>query len=118
MANKYNLPYLLLRPKEPVFLVKGEGDGVVFNVPSNLLTDRYTDIGMVTGTMSDESDQIQVNGKIKLPNISEIKLKREANFSLWIPMHQKYANQLTEIFMSESLIESWCIFFKSGISRC
>lgn len=106
MADKHNLPLLLCRPKEPCFMLKGEGDGVLFDIPTNLLTDRYKDIASDVRVRSENSEHIRVNGKIKLPNISKLlKLGREASFSLWFPEHQEYANILTEIFMSKEKVE-------------
>lgn len=101
MADKNYLPFLLLRPKEPVFMVKGEGDGVIFKVPSNLLADRYKDVGTVIGNFSDKSDHIFVNGNIKLPDLSKLTLGRESSFTTGLIVHQRYVNVLADIFMSK-----------------
>lgn len=102
MADKNNLPLLLCRPKEPCFMVKGEGDGALFDVPMNFLTDRYKDIVDDIRARSGKSDRIPVSDKYPLPDLKDIsKLGRERGFSVWIPLHKNYAGKLISIFMSK-----------------
>lgn len=101
MATKENILLLFDRPTEPIFTKKGER-GVVFDVPSNYLTDRYQSIGNEIQTRFGEgSEHIRVNN-VKVPDLRNImKLDRDDNFSLWVPAHRNYATQLIDIFMGE-----------------
>lgn len=102
MADKNNLLRLFDRPREPVFVPKGEGDGVLFDVPSNFLTDRYKDIGSEISTRFGSSERVRVNGNVRLPDLKNItKLGRDENFSLWIPAHRACAMALVDILMGE-----------------
>lgn len=105
MANKNNLLLLFERPTEPVFLKKGK-NGVVFDVPSNFLTDRYKVIGNEIQTRFGEgSERIRVNN-VQLPNLTNImKLDRDEPFSVWVPAHRNYASQLIDIFMGAKNVD-------------
>lgn len=101
MATKNNILLLMERPGEPVFTKKG-ADSVVFDVPSNFLTERYKTIGNEIQTRFGEgSDRIRVSN-VQPPNLNNVmKLSRDENFSIWIPAHRKYASELVDIFMGE-----------------
>lgn len=101
MASKKNILLLLDRPTEPIFMQKGSR-GVVFDVPSNFLTDRYKSIGNeVQNRFGEGSERVRV-GNVTMPNLSNImKLDRGDNFSMWIPAHRTYSTQLIDIFMGE-----------------
>lgn len=119
MANKQNLLLLFERKLEPVgfafpksvfvilnssfiqkvFMEKGPNDAV-FEVPNNLLSDRYkgTQINTRFGTPGGEKIPVRVN--ITMPNLKvPMSLGRQENFSLFIPRHRDIATHLINIFM-------------------
>ncbi|XP_030746161.1 phenoloxidase 1-like [Sitophilus oryzae] len=100
MADKKDLLLLFDRPKEPVFMPKGDGKKV-FSVPVEYLNDKYKPIGaQVTNRFGDQaSEQIPVS-KISIPSLGEIlELARDENFSLFIPKHRRIAGRLIDIFL-------------------
>ncbi|KAF7269758.1 hypothetical protein GWI33_017214 [Rhynchophorus ferrugineus] len=100
MTDKKNLLLLFDRPKEPVFMPKGD-EKKVFDVPISYLSDKYKPIGsQVTARFGEEaSEQIKVK-QISMPPLGEIvDLKRDDNFSVFIPKHRRIAGKLTNIFL-------------------
>lgn len=100
MANKRNLLLLFERKLEPVFMEKGPNNAV-FDVPNNLLSDRYKSKPSITDRFGEAGgERIPVKSNISIPNITKIMaLKRDENFSLFIPRHRDLAAQLVHIFI-------------------
>lgn len=103
MANKRNLLLLMDRPLEPVFLEKGKNN-VKFDVPSNLLSDRYKgrpDVTVIQDRFGDTpSERIAVTANVSIPNLSiAMSLGRDEPFSLFIPRHKTIAANLIDIFL-------------------
>ncbi|XP_076265515.1 phenoloxidase 1-like [Rhynchophorus ferrugineus] len=99
-TDKKNLLLLFDRPKEPVFMPKGD-EKKAFEVPADYLSDKYKNIGsQVTSRFGEEaSSQIKVS-RISIPPLGEIlELARSANFSLFIPKHRRIAGKLIDIFL-------------------
>lgn len=100
MATKEHLLLMYDRPLEPVFAHKGEKKSV-FNVPPDFLTERYKTIGVSLSNrfQQDAGETIDVN-EISPPNLSIIlELKRDENFSLFIPKHRRASTALINLFM-------------------
>lgn len=102
MANKNNLLLLFERPKEPVFMEKGDVS-TVFDVPDNFLTERYRPIGNeVQGRFSTKAEKRIPVRNITMPDISiPLQIGRQDQFSLFIPKHRKIAGRLIDIFMGK-----------------
>lgn len=100
MANKQNLLLLLDRPLEPVFMEKGPNK-VKFDVPSNLLSERYRGIPEVQERFGENAvDRIAVRSNISIPNLKvPMSLDRKEQFSLLIPRHRRIAGHLINVFM-------------------
>lgn len=100
MANKRNLLLLFERKLEPVFMEKGPNNAV-FDVPNNLLSDRYKGKPTIKDRFGEPGgERIPVRSNISMPNIKNIMaLGRDENFSLFIPRHRDLAAQLVHIFM-------------------
>lgn len=104
MSSKKDLLLLFDRPKEPVFIAKGDEEAV-FMVPENYLESRFKPIGtqLVSRFGEKAKKQISVNN-IAVPDISEVmELTRYENFSLFIPKHRTVAGRLIDIFMGKSI---------------
>lgn len=126
MSNKKDLLLLFDRPKEPVFIAKGD-DRAAFQVPENFLVSwifywitlkhtqlhnmidwifqesRFKPIGVQLFNRfgSEAQRQISVND-IAIPDITEVsELTRFENFSLFIPKHRRIAGRLIEIFIGK-----------------
>lgn len=103
MANKRNLLLLFERPQEPVFMEKGSKSSV-FDVPDNFLTDRYRGIGAELQNRFGETagERIPVSN-ISIPNLKVPEsLKRDEQFSLFIPKHRRIAGHLINIFVGKN----------------
>jgi tyrosinase len=100
MSDVKNLLLLLEHPQEPVFVPKGS-KGTVFDVPSEYLSDKYRPLGQaVTSRFGASTGEVIRVKKISTPPIDDIlELKRDENFSLFLPKHRQLAGRLTEIFM-------------------
>lgn len=95
------------RPTEPIFMPKGDNNSVAFDVPPELLDQRITaDVGLVNRLGATEADEhVQVR-TIALPDLSIPQLvKREQNFSLFIPLHRRAAGRLIEILMGMRTVD-------------
>lgn len=99
-ADKKNLLLLLDRPLEPVFMEKGPNNAK-FDVPSQLLTDRYKANPEVQERFGENaSERIPVRANISIPNLRvPMSLNRKEQFSLMIPRHRRIAGVLVDIFM-------------------
>lgn len=85
-------------------------EGAVFDVPDNFLTDRYRTIGNEVQSRFGEGNERVTVRNTKLPDLTEVlKLKRDENFSLWVPAHRKYSGLLIDILMGENLVSGNCI---------
>lgn len=100
MANKKNLLLLFERKLEPVFMEKG-ANNAIFDVPNNLLSDRYKNNPGISDRFGEPGgERIPVKSNISIPNLTKIMaLKRDENFSLFIPRHRDMAAQLVHIFI-------------------
>ncbi|GJQ85376.1 PPO1 [Trypoxylus dichotomus] len=100
MADKRNLLLLFDRPLETVIVPKGPNQQA-FDVPVDLLSDRYKAIGVeVSNRFSPETKSKIAVKKITPPPLGEIlDLSRHANFSLFIPKHRRIAGRLINIFL-------------------
>lgn len=100
MADKNNLLLLFERPNEPIFTPKGK-DNAVFEVPESFLTEKYQPIGTEIQSRFGEDAGV----RIPVQNITQpdlripMKLGRQENFSLFIPLHRKLAARMIDIFM-------------------
>ncbi|GLV34925.1 Prophenoloxidase 2 [Carabus blaptoides fortunei] len=104
-GNK-DLLLLLERPKEPVFLAKGNQQAV-FDVPSNFLENRFKPIGvqLVNRFGEQATDRIPVN-EIQIPDISvALQITRFENFSVFVPKHRRAAGRLIEVFMGMKSVD-------------
>jgi tyrosinase len=101
-----NLLFLFDRPNEPIFMPKGK-EKAVFHFPEKYFTENYEKIGMNLRErfIADNGMKIDIQ-ETEMPDISEcMKLSRQQNFSLFMPMHQKIASKLTEIFINAKNID-------------
>lgn len=100
MANKRNLLLLFERKLEPVFTEKGPNNAV-FDVPDNLLTDRYKGNPAIQDRFGENAgERISVRGNITIPNLKvPMSLGRDDEFSLFIPRHRTIASHLIDIFI-------------------
>ncbi|KAF7269759.1 hypothetical protein GWI33_017215 [Rhynchophorus ferrugineus] len=99
MTDKKNLLLLFDRPKEPVFMPKG--DNVVFSIPESFLPDKYKGLGLLVMPRfgNEAKEEIGIR-EISVPPLGDIlDLKRDENFSLFIPKHRRIAAKLTSIFL-------------------
>lgn len=99
-ANKHNLLLLFDRPTEPVFLPKGKNNAK-FDVPSNLLSDRYSGSPDIQERFGEEANErIPVSSNISIPNLKvPMSLGRDEQFTLLIPRHRRIAAHLVNIFL-------------------
>ncbi|CAG9826092.1 unnamed protein product [Diabrotica balteata] len=105
LTAKEALLLLFDRPREPIDLPKGP-DGVIFKVPKEYLREEYQHIkrepektvttrSEFVGEVSDISVPL-----ITLPSLGEITdLRRDENFSLFIPKHRRLAGLLIQLFI-------------------
>ncbi|XP_050510955.1 phenoloxidase 1-like [Diabrotica virgifera virgifera] len=100
-SAKNNVVKLFDRPKELVIMPKGN-DQTVFDVPSDYIPDQYKSVGnQIVSRFGEEAQggKIPVN-TISIPPLGEIlELRRDENFSLFLPKHRKIAGQLINIFI-------------------
>ncbi|CAH2007165.1 unnamed protein product [Acanthoscelides obtectus] len=104
--SKSNLLKLFDRPKEPVFMPKGDNNAV-FDVPNNYLPENYKPLGMQITSRFGESatEKIPVT-PITIPPLGEIlDLARDENFSLFIPKHRKIAGRLIDIYLGMRTVD-------------
>ncbi|XP_050510953.1 phenoloxidase 1-like [Diabrotica virgifera virgifera] len=89
------------RPRELCIMPKGPNN-ISFDVPLEYLPEKYKYIGgQISSRFGDEATggKVPVN-TISIPPLGEIlDLKRNENFSLWIPKHRKIAGQLINIYL-------------------
>uniref|UniRef100_A0A6P7FN22 Uncharacterized protein LOC114330954 n=1 Tax=Diabrotica virgifera virgifera TaxID=50390 RepID=A0A6P7FN22_DIAVI len=100
-SAKRNVVKLFDRPKELVIMPKGD-DKTVFDVPKEYITDQYKNVGnQIVSRFGEEAEggKIPVN-TISIPPLGEIlELRRDENFSLFLPKHRKIAGQLINIYI-------------------
>lgn len=97
------------RPLEPVFLPKGKNKDV-FNVPNNLLTEKYKGRPEVQNRIDDGTigRRINVKSNVALPNLSiPESLGKTEPFSLFIPRHKTIAGRLIDIFMGTNKLNEF-----------
>ncbi|XP_023312860.1 phenoloxidase subunit 1-like [Anoplophora glabripennis] len=104
MSDKSNFLLLFDRPQEPCFMPKGDKK-CVFDVPLDYLPDKYKSVGTVVMSrfgQSEGEDQIPKIAvkQISIPPLDDVmKLRRDENFSLFIPKHRQIAARLIDIFL-------------------
>uniref|UniRef100_A0A6P7FJR2 Phenoloxidase 1-like n=1 Tax=Diabrotica virgifera virgifera TaxID=50390 RepID=A0A6P7FJR2_DIAVI len=102
-SAKKNVVKLFDRPKELVIMPKGD-DKTVFDVPKEYITDQYKNVGnQIVSRFGEEAEggKIPVN-TISIPPLGEIlELRRDENFSLFLPKHRKIAGQLINIYIGK-----------------
>lgn len=93
------------RPQEPSFVPKGD-KGLAFEVPSKFLSDRYKPIGVqLEDRFGEGTTKIKLTD-IKEPNLTNIlNLRRDENFSLFLPKHRGIAAELINIFLKAANID-------------
>ncbi|KAJ8961010.1 hypothetical protein NQ318_020315 [Aromia moschata] len=91
-GNKKHLLLLFDRPQEPCFMEKG---------PQRTVTPDYaTDIPQIVSKFSSNAQETVSVNAVSTPSLGDIlELKREENFSLFIPKHRKIAGRLIDIFL-------------------
>lgn len=89
------------RPQEPIFMPKGHGGNIAFDVPADLLDNRInSEAGLVNRLGAADADEHISVGSIAIPDLSIPQLiTRDQNFSLFVPLHRRAAARLIEIFM-------------------
>lgn len=122
MANnnkiKNDLLYLFDRPCEPIFTKRGQD--VSYSVPNDYLTDRYKPLSTnLSNRFGEVGDSIPVK-KITLPDFTPVMaLRRDQEFSLWIPKHRKIASRCIDIFMGMRTLEdlqSACVYARDRVN--
>lgn len=105
MANKNDLLLLFEHPQEPSYVPKGSKKAV-FDVPYEYLPDRYKPIGVALSDRFGQNCEEKISiKKIATPSLEDIlELKRDENFSLFLPKHRNIAAKLIEIFMG---MQTW-----------
>ncbi|GLV34926.1 Prophenoloxidase 2 [Carabus blaptoides fortunei] len=101
-----DLLLLLERPKEPVFIAKGDRKAV-FEVPDKFVQERFRPARQeILSRFGKEAEQRISVKDIAIPDLSvPMELNRFENFSLFIPRHRRVAGRLIEIFMGVRNIE-------------
>ncbi|XP_025414834.1 phenoloxidase 1-like [Sipha flava] len=100
MTDRSSILYLFDRPKEPLFVAKGENN-VSFDVPSEYLIDRYKPLVSDIHNRFPGDKNISVKKLNNIPDLSlPLSLSRNASFSLFNPLHSKMASMLIEAFMA------------------
>ena len=99
MADAENLLLLLDRPREPIFMVKG--DNKAFDIPDNFLTDRYRPLSEEIHTRYSDKASVRIPvRKIAMPDLRiPMSLGVQEQFSLFLPKHRKIAGRLVDIFI-------------------
>nr|Q8I6K1.1 RecName: Full=Phenoloxidase 1; AltName: Full=Prophenoloxidase-I; Flags: Precursor [Holotrichia diomphalia]BAC15603.1 prophenoloxidase-II [Holotrichia diomphalia] len=120
MSDKNKLLLLFDRPLETVIVPRGP-DQEAFDVPVDLLSDRYKAIGVqVSNRFGEETKSKIPVKKISPPPLGEIlDLPRQANFSLFIPKHRKIAGRLINIFLGmkdTDDLQSMAIFARERVN--
>lgn len=104
--KKENLLLLFDRPTEPAFMTKGDKKAV-FDIPQDFLIDKYKPAGteIVSRFGKDAGESIPVK-EIALPDLGDVLLvKRDENFSLFMPLHRKCAGRLIDLFLGVRNVE-------------
>ncbi|KAJ8926016.1 hypothetical protein NQ315_009871 [Exocentrus adspersus] len=107
--KRSNLLLLFDRPQEPCFMPKGDNNSV-FDVPQDYLPEKYKPVGQVVVSRFGESEtgpnpKIPVK-RISVPPLDEIQeIRRDENFSLFIPKHRKIAGRLINIFLGVKSVD-------------
>ncbi|CAH1163694.1 unnamed protein product [Phaedon cochleariae] len=99
-ATKKNILKLYDRPKEFSFMPKGDNNAV-FDVPPEYIPEEYKNIAtqIVSRFGEEASERIQVS-TISIPPLGDIlELRRDENFSLFIPKHRRIAGRLINIYL-------------------
>ncbi|CAG9864099.1 unnamed protein product [Phyllotreta striolata] len=105
-ATKQNILKLFDRPKELVIQPKGR-DNTVFDVPPSYIPDQYKNVGnQIVSRFGEEAEgKVPVN-TISIPPLGEIlELRRDENFSLFIPKHRRIAGQLINIYLGMRTVD-------------
>lgn len=108
--KKKALSLLFDRPKEPLFLGKGE-DAVIFDIPDSFIAERFRSVSDTIKSRMKRSEnpkmKIDVNEQVKLPDIKSFTngLPRDKSFSLWIPRHSEIAGKLIRLFVEQPKID-------------
>nr|ALJ76679.1 pro-phenol oxidase subunit 1 [Epicauta chinensis] len=100
MDKRKSLLLLFDRPKEPLFVNKGD-EQAHFALPDSYLTDRYKGQGpTITNRFGDmASEKIPVK-ELPPPNLEGITdLERDENFSLFLPKHRRCATRLINLLL-------------------
>ncbi|CAH1101426.1 unnamed protein product [Psylliodes chrysocephalus] len=99
-TTKQNIVKLFDRPKELVIQPKGH-DNTVFDVPPSYIPDEYKNVGnQIVSRFGEEADGKVPVSTISIPPLGEIlELRRDENFSLFIPKHRKIAGRLINIYL-------------------
>ncbi|XP_018333662.1 phenoloxidase 1 isoform X2 [Agrilus planipennis] len=108
--KKQNLLLLYDRPLEPIFVSKEAGKKKsIFDVPSTYLTERYKPIGIdIANRFGEEADERIPVKEIRLPDLGPIlDLKRDENFTLFLPKHRTLAGRLIDIFLGMRTVEDF-----------
>jgi tyrosinase len=104
------LSLLFDRPKEPLFLGKGE-DAVIFDIPDSFIAQRFQSVSTTIKSRMKRSDnpkmKIDVNEQLQLPDIKSFTngLPRDKSFSLWLPRHAKIAGNLIRLFVETPKVD-------------
>ncbi|XP_067015035.2 phenoloxidase 2 [Anabrus simplex] len=104
LNDKNTLLYLMDRPLEPLFYAKGANKEVLFQVPSEYLSDQYrpfaSDLENRFGAQSEPGATAVNIPSMSLPDLSLPKrLRRDELFSTFVPLHRKMAERLVEVFL-------------------
>jgi tyrosinase len=105
------LSLLFDRPKEPLFLGKGE-DAVIFDIPDSFIAERFRSVSNTIKSRMKRSEnpkmKIDVNEQeFKLPDIKSFTdgLPRDKSFSLWLPRHAEIAGNLIKLFVETPKVD-------------
>ncbi|XP_030760912.1 phenoloxidase 1-like [Sitophilus oryzae] len=104
--NKNNILLLYDRPKEPIFIPKGD-ERKGFDVPAEYFSDRYRPLGaQLSNRFGEEANEVIQITRISIPPLTEIlELARDENFSLFLPKHRTYAGRMIDIFLGVRNVE-------------
>ncbi|CAH1106365.1 unnamed protein product [Psylliodes chrysocephalus] len=105
-TTKQNIVKLFDRPKELVIQPKGR-DNTVFDVPPGYIPDEYKNVGtQIVNRFSGEADGKVPVSTISIPPLGDIlELRRDENFSLFIPKHRKIAGKLINIYLGMRTVD-------------
>lgn len=106
-SNK-NLQLLFDRPKEPIFLPKGDKK-MIFVMPQNFYLDRYqSDLKPITDWMDKETSdhKIVINALKNMPDLTiPMQMGVEENFSFFSDDHRRVASQLVRMYLKTENVE-------------